>query len=677
MAVYCSRLRIFTQLLAISVVIGLVPSSPFSYNTFAESPSGLTAEDSLPSGAVLRLGTNRFRQEDEVKRVQYSKDGKRLASISRDSVIIWDAHTGKQLRRLRSSHQAEYTQRLSSMSLSPDGEEVAAANGMRVYVWEIETGLQLMDFPITSKSVFRGETHILYSPNGEQLAIAGGASVGIYDTTSGELISELTIENHRASFYGLCWTSDGSRLSAATLDPAVVTWNSETGELVRRFEVQKGRSFSHCPTLSADGKTLVASTANTIHVWEFTSGKHLNDIELEADLFQNIVLTPDNKTLIAGSQDGNIHIVDFETGELKRKIEGGLWIERSMAVSPDFKTVAIGAVYPTIRQWDIETGQEKYPELTSFGHNAEVQCVAYSPDGRLIASGGPNHQINLWDASSGKLIRKLPSESSANHLAFTPSGQQLLTSWSNSGLIRVWDVATGEQLRTVETGMKRVRLFALTPDAKQLIVVASDSKYSWHSPMGEETCRVWDFESGEKLREFTIQTASTESISITADDKTLVTGSANGVIHVLNLETGQEFETLIGHRHSVEGLALNSDGTLLASGSTDQTIRLWDAKTWKSLRVLKGHNRSVTSIAYSPNGRILASGSGTSSYPLSPENSQKIRFWDVRTGKQIGAFTEFNTNTSALAFSPDGQRLVIAHDNTTLLVWDVSRLDGQ
>ena len=184
-----------------------------------------------------------------------------------------------------------------------------------------------------------------------------------------------------------------------------------------------------------------------------------------------------------------------------RMIEGGLWLGRSIAVSPDFKTVALGAVFPTIRQWDIETGEEKFPELTSRGHDAEVECAAYSPDGRIIASGGSNHQINLWAAHTGKLLRRLPPESSANRMAFTPSGRQLLTSWKNAGVIRVWEVATGKPLKTIDSGRKKVRSFAVSSDGKELVCVVSDSKYEWHSPIGEEAFQIWDLESGEKRRD--------------------------------------------------------------------------------------------------------------------------------------------------------------------------------
>ena len=495
------------SLLVLSLAV--LQSSTAHADLLAESASG----DPLPNNALFRLGTDRFRQEGEVMQVKYSSDGKKLASISRDSIIIWEASTGRPLKLLRPKSGAEHSRNFSAISFSPDGEEIAAADGSRAYVWDVESGHELLSFPVGSNSPFDNGSQISYSPNGERLAIGCGTSVQLFDMVTGKQTKQLTIENHNAAFYGICWTPDGTHLSAATMNPAVVTWNVETGELARRFKVQKDDSFSYCPTMSADGKTLVAASHGVVNLWQFATGEHIKDIKCDADHINTLVLTPDNKTLIVGSQDCMIRTLNVETGQLLRKIDGRLWIGRSIAVSPDFKTVALGAVFPTIRQWDISTGEQRFPELTSHGHDAEVRCVAYSPDGRLIASGGPNKQVNLWDANTGKLRQKIAAESSANRVAFTPSGEKLLTSWENSGTIRVYDVATGKAATSIESGMKKVRTFGLTPNGKQLIAVASDSKYGWHSPVAEEAFQVWDFESGKKLRSFTFPTASTETMA--------------------------------------------------------------------------------------------------------------------------------------------------------------------
>lgn len=242
-------------------------------------------------------------------------------------------------------------------------------------------------------------------------------------------------------------------------------------------------------------------------------------------------------------------------------------------------------------------------------------------------------------------------------------------------MIRVWDVESGQEVQTIDSGTKKVRNFLLTPDGRQLFAVVSDSRYDGHSTVGDETLQVWEIESGEKLRELHFKSASTESMVLAEKGKRLITGTANGMIHLIDTESGREVAVLPGHQHSVDSLVSSHDGKLLASGSVDQTIRIWDAENWKLLRVLKGHQRAVTSVAFSPHSHVLVSGSGKRSYPLSPENPHKIRIWDADSGEELHAFSGHDVNTSALAFAPDGNQIVTAHDNTTLLAWDVSQID--
>lgn len=625
----------------------------------------------LPKGAVFRLGTDRFRQEGEIQHLRYTSDGKRIASSSNTGVIIWDAETGRQLRQLRPRSDDDFAHSIFAIGFSPDNEEIAAIFRSQLFVWEVSSGLELLSFPLPDGHGWLGEDsgRIEYSPDGKQIAVMLGGDAAVIDVATGKLIKTLTLDNH-AGKYGLCWTPDGKSLLAATLIPNVVMWDVETGKVMREFKAGNGKSFSYNPTISADGKMLIAPCGKVVNMWDLQTGKHLKEVPLTVDFANTAILTPDNQRLIACGQMNGIQIVDMPTGKA-RTINSRLWINRTIAVSPDYKTVTVGAVYPTLRQWDIETGKERFPELTDTAHDAEVRSVAYSPDGKLIASGGNNGHTALWDASTGKLVRKISSF--ANLITFSPSGKNLLTSWENLSGIRIFDVASGKHLRTLEGGAKRVRAFAYTADGKQLVSVVSNSPYIWSSPVGEELIQVWDFDAAKKLREFKFRTASTQSMAISPDGSLLMTGTANSLVHIIDLATGKELALLPGHKHSIAALSLSRDGKLLASGSFDQTIRLWDTQTWKSVRIIKGHERAINTLAFSPDGRQLISAGGARSYPIATPQPPRIRLWDVDTGKQIGEFSGHDTHTASVAFSPDGQRVVSGHDNTTILIWDVKQ----
>lgn len=262
-------------------------------------------------------------------------------------------------------------------------------------------------------------------------------------------------------------------------------------------------------------------------------------------------------------------------------------------------------------------------------------------------------------------------------MAFTPSGEQLVTSWETSATIRVWDVVTGREVRTIGNGEEWVRAFALSADGARLIRLVSNAKPAGQVSDGHARLQVWDFESGEMTSEIPFRTATLVAAALTADGNILVTGTANGIIHVLDIVSGKERDMLLGHQHTVSSLAFSSDGSLLASGSMDQTIRIWDTNEWTLRRVLTGHNRAVTAVAFLPETHLLVSGSGSRRYPLSPANPHMIRVWDSDSGEQIGAFSGHHTNTSTLAFAPTERRFVTGHENSTLLVWDIGRFGRQ
>lgn len=645
----------------------------------AQAPASTetAGEDALPPGALFKLSTDRFRQVGEIQDLAYSRDGKKLASVSDDGVILWDAQTGRQLKRLIPRSDARTRHTFAALDISPDGEEIAMYEPSRIYILELESGRELLSIPMDPRTTNPGsDAEIRYSPNGERLAFCGRGLL-LFDTATGKLAQKCDTENHRAALYGTCWSPDGKHVAAATLQPAVLCWSAETGEVVRRFESKDGRMFSKCPTISADGQLMLAPTGFGVNVWRFADGELLRKVPVEGDVIMTIVLTPDGKTLVAGTQDGWIRILDAQEGKLLRQMDDRLTPVRTIAVSPDFTTVAVGTARQTIRQWDVATGNEKYPELTATGHDTEVLCVACSPDGRLIASGGANKRINLWDAETGKLRFSLPSQSSAKQVAFTPSGRQLLSSWNSTGMIRVWDTATGAELRTLESGAAKVRGFALAPDGKRLFAIASNSRAFRTASPEDEILQVWDVEGGTRREEFTFQTASTEAVALAPDGTALVTAATNGLAHVLDTATGRELAMLSGHQGSITSLALSPDGALLASAGDDRTIRLWETKTWQPVRVLRGEERPINSIAFSPDGRVLASGSGRNGNVIQPGTPHRIRLWNVDSGEPIGDVSGHDTNTLAVAFAPNGKRLVSGHENTSVWVWDVSHFAGR
>jgi len=234
-------------------------------------------------------------------------------------------------------------------------------------------------------------------------------------------------------------------------------------------------------------------------------------------------------------------------------------------------------------------------------HTGSVFSVAISPDGHTLVSGSGDKMIKVWNLQSGELLRTLSGHGGVVFsVAISPDGHTLV-SGSGDLTIWVWNLQNGELLRALagHGGWidKRV-LVAISPDGHTLV-----------SGSGDKMIKVWNLQSGELLRTLTNHTGSVYSVAISPDGHTLVSGSGDKTIKVWNLQNGELLRTLSGHGDRVRSVAISPDGHTLVSGSGDKTIKVWNLQNGELLRALTDHTGSVYSVAISPDGHTLVSGS--------------------------------------------------------------------
>jgi len=321
----------------------------------------------------------------------------------------------------------------------------------------------------------------------------------------------------------------------------------------------------------------------------------------------------------------------------------------TVAVMPTFTTAPTPMALLRITANNVSNVQ---PVATLAGHSSPVSSVAYSLDGRFLASGDWNGLVKLWNASSDIEIYTFRSTSNrVNSVAFSPDGTRLAAGGQDT-VVRWWNLATGAELPSLTGPTRAVNAVAFSP-VGNLVAAASDDGIVY----------LWDASTGDLKGLLSGHTSYATSLAFSPDGKTLAAGGEDDTIRLWSVPGGTSIAVLKGHTSTVSGVAFSPDGTTLASTGADHTVRLWNVLSESQVMVLQGHTENVSSVAFSPDGAMLATGAGGI-------EDNTVRLWDVRSGAPLRVLTPGGP-VNGVAFSPDGTRLVTG-GATFLTVWAVT-----
>ncbi|RJR15913.1 MAG: hypothetical protein C4581_11205 [Nitrospiraceae bacterium] len=307
-------------------------------------------------------------------------------------------------------------------------------------------------------------------------------------------------------------------------------------------------------------------------------------------------------------------------------------------------------VYSADNKKDPSQNGEKTDFRIFKGHSEEVLTIALSPDGRMLASGGEDEIVILWNVSTGEKIRTLKGHSGhVTALSFSPANQTL-ASGSKDKKIIIWDAATGEKIKDFsDDSFDAVLSIAFSPDGKSLAVGSE-----------EETITLWDPESGKTIRTLKGHSDEVCSLAFSPDGKLLASGSGDKTIIIWNPVTSEIRNTLKGHKDTVNSVAFSPDGRVLASGSEDRTIALWNIASGEKINMLTDNKDSVQSVAFSPDGMLLVSGN----------EDETVTIWDAQTGGKLKILSGHKDMITSVIFSLDGSSLISAGEDRNIIVWN-------
>jgi WD40 repeat protein len=630
-----------------------------------------------------------------------------------DNISIYDTATGKLVRSWSSRRNVT----IYDIIWSQDSKNITTVpfvtinTGNTLDSWNVENGQLITSSTSITMTDMESLTNPIrdyfFSPDANRIVYRFENSIQIYEARSTRRL--LTING---SFNRVRWSLDGRRILTASSDGTVKIWDAQTGreipssikhgwlsdieyspnnrqfvtggdnEWVVAWNAENGAKLwekkiapVYAINYSVDGKRIIVVTRtknvtiNNIYILDAANGNTLfYEDERSADI------SPDGKWIITASQDGSVRIWSAETYIEKARLiayDDGEWL----AVTPDgfYNASAKGDQYLNARVGSTVSGIDRYrstfnkpavvqARLSNSGrmasHKDMITSVAVNSGSTRIASVSADKTIKLWDLESGRELRSIANIGGlVNAVSFSPDGKTLLHG-AEDKTVRIWNAETGAAIRTISGHTDYVNEARYSPDGKRIASCADD-----------KLIKIWDAETGREIRTLSGHTDLICVVAWSPDGKRLASGSdaTEKAIRIWDAESGRVLQTIPNQKGRIYGLAYSPDGKRLASCTPDEpALKIWDAETGRQIRSISIEDSKPISLAWSPDSKCIAVG-----------KAGGITIFDAESGAEI-VYCWIGGIPLSVTWTPDGRRIVTAaNTNNTRQVEVYDALRGE